>query len=31
MQAGLLLGYAGLAPPEIATAMRLFGACLREV
>jgi GntR family transcriptional regulator/MocR family aminotransferase len=31
MQAGLLLGYAGLAPAEISTAMRLFGACLREV
>jgi GntR family transcriptional regulator/MocR family aminotransferase len=30
-QAGLLLGYAGLAPAEISTAMRLFGACLREV
>jgi GntR family transcriptional regulator/MocR family aminotransferase len=26
---GLLLGYAGLAPGEIAAAMRLFGACLR--
>jgi GntR family transcriptional regulator / MocR family aminotransferase len=30
-QAGLLLGYAGLAPTEISTAMRLFGTCLREV
>ena len=30
-QSGLLLGYAGLAPAEISTAMRLFGACLREV
>ena len=29
-QAGLLLGYAGLAPAEIATAMRLFGASLHS-
>ena len=30
-QAGLLLGYAGLAAPEISTAARLFGSCLRKV
>ena len=28
---GLLLGYAGLSPEDIATAMQLFGQCLDEL